>query len=145
MRHAVLLAAIPLLLSLPACRRPAGPAETYRAFAAAVRSGDEETAWRLLAERSKAAFERAGRAAAEAAPAGVVPRSGAELLLGNAALRSPKVKSALVVRESGEAAVVAVELDDGGRGEVELVRERGGWRVVVPPAAVAPERGGQGG
>jgi len=42
------------------------------------------------------------------------------------------VKSARVVRESADTAAVDVEVEGGERGQVELRREEGEWRVVLP-------------
>ena len=86
------LAAVPLLallLATAGCRRTAGPAETYRAFAAAARSratrptGSGPCSPRARARRST---PRAKELAAHA-PAGVVAASGKELVLGNLAVR----------------------------------------------------------
>jgi hypothetical protein len=130
-----------VLLAL-ACSRPAGPAETYRLFATAARDGRSDVAWTLLSEGSRAALDAAARDAAARAP-GIVPPRGQDLVLGDSAFRSPPLKSALVVRESADAALVAVEVEGAGKHEVEMVREDGAWRVVIPPAALAGERGGQ--
>jgi hypothetical protein len=128
------LAAFALLATLATagCRRPAGPAETYRAFAVAARSGDAEAVWARLSERSRAALDaRAKEAAARAG--GVVPASGKDLVLGDLALQAPRVRSTTVLRESQEAAVLSVELEGApGSREVSLVRESGVWRVVLP-------------
>jgi hypothetical protein len=128
------LAAFALLATLATagCRRPAGPAETYRAFAVAARSGDAEAVWARLSERSRAVLDaRAKEAAARAG--GVVPASGKDLVLGDLALQAPRVRSTTVLRESQEAAVLSVELEGApGSREVSLVRESGVWRVVLP-------------
>lgn len=121
-------------LSLAACRRGEGPAETYRRFAAAARSGDAEAAWGMLSERSRAALDaRARELSARAAP-GVLPAGGRDLLLGDQSARAPRLRNAVMVRESAGAAVVSVEDEAGGKGEVTLVRERGAWRVVLDGA-----------
>jgi hypothetical protein len=115
------------------CRRPAGPAEAYRAFAAAARAGDSEKVWDLLSARSREALDARAREVAARAPGGVVPPSGKELVLGDLAVRAPRIRSTVVVRESRDAAVVAVEVEGGaGAREVSLVREAGVWRVVLP-------------
>jgi hypothetical protein len=129
------LAAI-LVLALggpAACRRPAGPDDAYRSFAAAARAGDSEKAWSLLSSRSREVLDARAREVAARAPAGVVPASGKELVLGDLAVRAPRIRSTTVLRESRDAAVVAVEVEgaDGAR-EVSLVREAGVWRVVLP-------------
>jgi hypothetical protein len=128
------LAAILVLASLGSigCRRPAGPAETYRAFAAAVRGGDVDAVWSRLSERSRAALDARAKAAAARA-GGVVPASGKDLVLGDLAYEAPRLKSVTVLRESPDAAVLSVEVEGtpGGR-EVSLVRESGVWRVVLP-------------
>jgi hypothetical protein len=129
------------VLVVLACSRPSGPAETYRQFAAAVRDGRSDLAWTLLSEQSRAALDAAARDAAARAP-GIVPPRGQDLVLGDSAFRSPPLKSAIVVRESADAALVAVEVEGAGKREVELRREDGAWRVVIPPAALAGEHGG---
>lgn len=128
------------LLAL-ACNRSSGPADTYRQFATAVREGRADLAWSLLSEGSRATLDAEARAVAARAP-GTVPARGRDLVLGDAAFRSPPVKSAIVVRESQDAAVVAVAVEGEEKREVELVREGGAWRVVIP-AGGAGERGGQ--
>lgn len=123
-----------LALALSACRRGEGPAEAYRRFAAAARSGDAEAAWNMLSERSRAALDARARELAARAP-GVLPTSGRDLLLGDQSARAPRLRSALVVRESAGAAVVRVEDEAGGKGEVTLVREGGAWRVALDGVA----------
>jgi hypothetical protein len=126
---ALLLAAA---LTTAGCRRPAGPAETYRAFAQASRSGDVEGVWARLSESSRAALDARAKAAAARA-GGVVPASGKDLVLGDLAAQAPRLKSATVLRESQESAVLAVEVEGTpGAKEVALVRESGVWRVVLP-------------
>jgi hypothetical protein len=127
------LLAVLLLVTTPGCRRAAGPAEAYRAFAAAARSGDSEAVWNLLSARSREALEARARELSRQAPPGVIPASGKDLVLGDLAARAPRPTSVVVVRESRDAAVVAVQVE-GGRGarEASLVREDGVWRVVVP-------------
>jgi hypothetical protein len=121
-----------LALATTGCRRPAGPAETYRAFAAAARAGDADAVWSRLSERSRAALDARARAAAARA-GGVVPASGKDLVLGDLALQAPRIKAASVLRESQDAAVLLVEVEGtAGAREVSLVRESGVWRVVLP-------------
>lgn len=133
-RLAALLAAA--LLVTPGCKRSSGPAETYRAFAAAARSRDpdaENVVWNLLSARSREALDARAKEVAARAPPGTVPASGRELVLGNLSLRAARVRSAVVLRESRDAAVVAVEEEGrSGAREVSLVREAGVWRVVLP-------------
>ena len=126
---AVLLAAA---LAAGGCRRPAGPAETYRAFAAAARAGDAEGVWSRLSERSRQALDvRAKEASGRAG--GVVPASGKDLVLGDLAAQAPRLETATIVRESPDAAVLSVEVEGApGPREVSLVRESGVWRVVLP-------------
>lgn len=128
------LAALLLLAALATagCRRPAGPAETYRTFASAVRAGDADAVWARLSERSRAALDARARAAAARA-GGVVPSSGKDLVVGDLAHEAPRVRNVTVVRESQDAAVVSVEVEGApGAREVSLVRESGVWRVVLP-------------
>jgi len=130
------VALLPLLLATAGCRRPTGPAESYRAFAAAARARDPDAAdrvWGMLSARSRDALDARAKALAASAPAGVVPASGKDLVVGNLAVRAARIRSVVVLRESRDAAVVAVE-EEGGEGarEVPLVREGGVWRVVLP-------------
>jgi hypothetical protein len=130
------IVAVGVLLATAACRRSPGPAETYRTFAAAARSRDPDAGnvvWSLLSQRSRDALDAHARSVAATAPAGTVPASGKELVLGNLALRAARLRSAVVLRESRDAAVVAVEEEGrAGAREVSLVREGGVWRVVLP-------------
>ncbi|WP_242346728.1 hypothetical protein [Anaeromyxobacter terrae] len=121
-----------VLLSI-ACRRPEGPADRYRVFAAAARAGDTDTVWSMLSERSRARLEeRAKEVGARAAP-GVLPATARELVLGDLAPTAGRVASVTVRRESRDAAVLAVEVEGAaGPEEVEMVREDGRWRVVLP-------------
>jgi hypothetical protein len=134
-RPSLLLAALAVALASGACRRTDGPAEAYRRFAAAARSGDAEAVWALLSSDTRAALDTKARDAAAHAPPGVVPASGKELVIGDYATRAPRLKSVVVVRESADRAVVAAEDESGAKQEVTLVREGGAWRVVVPVEA----------
>jgi hypothetical protein len=124
--------ALALVLAAAGCRSEMGPADRYRAFAAAARSGDADTVWSMLSEGSRAALDARAKALAARAPAGVVPSSGRELVLGDLSARAPRPGQVLVVRESRDTAVVAVEVEGQPPREVTLVREGGVWRVVVP-------------
>jgi len=131
---AALLAVLLAATLLPGCRRASGPDETYRAFARAAREGDAATVWSLLSERSRAELDARAKALAASAPPGALPAGGRDLVLGDLAPSAPPVEKALVVRESRDAAVVAVTVAGGGEPEeVSLVREGGAWRVVLPP------------
>jgi hypothetical protein len=127
-----LLPLLLLSLSLAACGAPEGPAARYRRFAEAVRGGRAGEAWALLSSQSREALAARGRALAGEKPLPGVDLSGRELLVGDLAPTSPKVKSVTVVREEGDRAVVSVEEEGGGRGEAALVREGKEWRVVLP-------------
>lgn len=128
---APLAALVAAALALAACRSPAGPADQYRRFAAAARTGDAAAVWSMLSARSRAALDARAKALAERAP-GVVPASGRDLVLGDFAARAARIRSAVVVRESAGTAIVAVEDEAGAKGEVTMVREDGAWRVVLP-------------
>ncbi len=128
-----LAVALSLAVSLSACRRADGPADRYRAFAAAARGGDAAAVWSMLSERTRAAMDARAKAVSAAAPGGVVSPSGKDLVLGDLAVRAQRPRSIVVVRESADSAVLSVEVEGGGVAhEVELVRESGAWRVVVP-------------
>lgn len=122
-------------VALAACSRPEGPAESYRRFAAAARSGDADAVWSMLAERSRATLDARARDLSSRAAPGVIPPSGRALVLGDQAARAARLRTVVVVRESADTAVVRVEDEAGGKGEVTLVREDGAWRVVLEDAA----------
>jgi hypothetical protein len=124
--------ALLLLLAATGCRREPGPVESYRAFDAAEREGDADRVWSLLAAGSRAAFEARARELSARAPAGVLAVSGRSLVLGDLSALAPRPSSVTLARESGDAAVVAVEVEGRPAREVALVREGGAWRVVVP-------------
>lgn len=125
---------VPLLavLLLTACRAPESPADRYRRFAEAARSGHASEVWAMLSRRSRQALaDRARALQGNNAPPGL-DVTAADLVLGDLAPTAPKVKSVTVLRESKDAAVVAVEEAGGARGEVSMVREDGEWRVELP-------------
>lgn len=126
------LLALALLLASSGCRREVGPAERYGAFAAAAREGDADLAWSMLSQASREALETRARELAAKAPPGVIAGSGRQLVLGDLAPRARRPTSVVVVRETPDAAVVAVEVEGEPTREVALVREGGRWRVVVP-------------
>ncbi len=126
------LLALALLLAQAGCRRDVGPAERYAAFAAAARQGDADEVWSMLSSRSREALDERARALAGKAPPGVVAAAGRQLVLGDLAPRARRPRSVVVVRESRDAAVVAVDVEGEPTREVSLVREGGLWRVVVP-------------
>lgn len=116
-----------------ACQpRPEDPAQRYRRFAAAARKGDTGTVWALLSSESQARVRARGKALEAQKPAPALDFGPAQLLLGDLAATAPKVKSTRVATESGDQAVVDVELEGGGRGQVNMRREKDGWRVVLP-------------
>ena len=117
---------------LAACaQREGSPEAAYRAFVRAVADRDGERAWALLSKDTQAWLDTRAREAAAHAP-GVVPPSGRELLLGDAARAARPIVEVIVRRESRDSAVVEVKEEGGATREVELVREQG-WRVRLPP------------
>jgi hypothetical protein len=126
------LSLVLVLVLAAGCRGEPGPADRYRTFAAAARRGDGDAVWSMLSEGSRAALDARAKALAARVPAGVVPGSGRELVLGGLSARAPRPGQVLVVRESRDTAVVAVEVEGEPPREVMLVREGGVWRVVVP-------------
>jgi hypothetical protein len=131
-RRALALLAATTLAALPGCRREVGPADRYRAFALAAREGRADEVWAMLSERSRAELDRRAQALAAKAPPGVLAGSGRATVLGDLAALAPRPGSIVVVRESRDAAVLAVEAEGQPAREVTLVREGGVWRVVVP-------------
>jgi hypothetical protein len=125
-----LLALILLALSGAGCRSPEGPADRYRRFAEAARTGRADAVWAMLSERSRRSLD--DRAAALSAQAPAVARTGRALVLGDLAPTAPSVRTVAVLTESEDRARVAVEDEGGGKGEVSLVREGGEWRVELP-------------
>jgi hypothetical protein len=130
-RALALLAAAALAVTT-SCRREVSPADRYRAFAEAARDGRAEEVWGMLSERSRAELDRRAKALAAKAPPGVLAASGRAMVLGDLSALSPRPTSIVVVRESRDAAVVAVEAEGRPTREVTLAREGGVWRVVVP-------------
>ena len=126
--------ALAVALLAAGCRRAPDPAATYRAFARAARSGDEDGAWAMLSVRSQAMLDDRARALS-GRTGGVVPASGKDLLLGDAAAGAARVKAAVTIRESADSAVVRVETEGAPAAEVSLVKEGGAWRIVLPEAA----------
>ncbi len=120
------------LLFLAGCAPPATPAQRYRAFVEAARRGRVGDVWAMLSSASRQGLEDRARALNDPKPSAAVDVSASDLVLGDLAPTAPKVKSVTTVRESRDAAVVAVEDAEGARSEVSLVREGGEWRVVLP-------------
>ncbi len=123
-----------LLLSLlalsPACARDLGPEAAYRSFLKAVAERDADKAWNLLSRASQKRLDERARAAAARAP-GVVPPSGRQLLLGDAALQARPVAAVALVSQTDQRAVLRVEIQGTPPREVTLVHE-GRWRVELP-------------
>lgn len=120
-------------LATGGCRRPGGPAEAYRAFAAAARAGDADGVWARLSTRSRDVLDARARQIAARAPAGLVSQAGKDLALGNLSAQAPRLRSVTVLRESQDAAVLSVEVEGAPAArQVSLVREAGVWRVVLP-------------
>lgn len=131
-RRALALLAAAALAVLPACRRETGPADAYRAFAAAARDGKADEVWAMLSDRSRAELDRREKALAAATPGGVLAASGRATVLGDLSSAAPPPTSVVVVRESRDAAVLSVETEGRPAREVTLVRQGGVWRVDVP-------------
>ena len=129
-----LAASLVAALLLVGCRPAETPAERYRRFADAARKGRAGDVWSMLSARSRKALADRAKALAGPKPPAGLEVTAADLVLGDLAPTAPRVKSVTVVRESRDAAVVAVEDASGARGEVSLVREDGEWRVVLPDA-----------
>jgi hypothetical protein len=129
----VLAAALVLVATLAAaCRAPEDPAQRYQRFAAAARGGEVGTVWALLSADSQQRIRERGKALTGGKPIPGVDLGPGQILLGDLAVTAPKVKSATVARASGDEAVVEVELEDGTRGQVQMKREKDGWKVVLP-------------
>jgi hypothetical protein len=120
------------VLLLAACAPTDSPAQRYRRFAEAARRGRAGEVWAMLSAGSRKALAARAKALDGPRPSAGVDVSATDLVLGDLAPTAPRVKSVTTVRESRDAAVVAVEQADGARGEVSLVREGGEWRVVLP-------------
>lgn len=113
------------------CQRPDNPAERYERFARAARTGDVGGVWAMLSRDSQDRIRARGKELAGGAKVAGADLGARNLVLGDLAPTAPKVKSATVLRESQDRAVVAVEVEGGERGEVTLVREAKEWKVVV--------------
>ncbi|HEX7622148.1 MAG TPA: hypothetical protein VF400_01155, partial [Anaeromyxobacteraceae bacterium] len=79
----------------------------------------------------RAWLDERARGAAARAP-GIVPASGKQLLLGDAALTVRPLGAVVLRRESRDRAILEVTEEGGPAREVELVREQG-WRVRLAP------------
>jgi hypothetical protein len=130
------LLAAATIVALAACRSE-GPADKYQRFAAAARSGKGDAVWSMLSTASRARLDAEAKRLADRAPEGLVPPSGRQLVVGDLAVRAPKIRSAVVLRESPSAAVVEVVDETGAKGQVSLVKEDGEWRVELPAAGGA--------
>ncbi len=128
------LSILALVALLAGCAREQAPDAAYRALVKAVADRDADRAWSLLSRASQKRLDAKARAVAAQAP-GVVPASGKQLLIGDAARLSRPVSSVVIVRESADRAVLRVEVEGAPPAEVTLVRE-GGWRVELPDHAV---------
>jgi hypothetical protein len=128
------LALLALLALAPACARELGPEASYRALVKAMAERDADRAWSLLSAASQKRLDALARAAAARAP-GVVPASGRQLLIGDAALASPSLVSVSLQSQSGDRA--ALQVEEAGRAprRVVMVREGGRWRVELPEVA----------
>jgi len=133
------LALLPLLALLSGCARDLGPEAVYRALVQAVADRDADRAWSLLSTASQKRLDARAREVAARAP-GVVPASGRALLVGDAALAAPEVKSVAVRSQDAERAVLRVEEEGRPPREVLLVREGSRWRVELPMPEAVPAR-----
>jgi len=124
-------AALALLVTVPGCQRDLPPDAAYRALVRAMADRDEEAAWDLLSDDTRKRLAERARVAAAAAP-GVVPGEARSLLAGDAPLAVLPPTSIAVQRTDGNRAMLRVEAPGAPPREVELVRERGGWRVMLP-------------
>ncbi|MEY2668367.1 MAG: hypothetical protein RJA59_1005 [Pseudomonadota bacterium] len=120
-----------LLVAVPACQRDLPPDAAYRALVRAMADRDEEAAWDLLSAETRKRLADRARIAAAAAP-GVVPADPRVLLAGDAPLAVLPPTSITVLKTDGTRAVLRVEAPGAPTREVELSRERGGWRVTLP-------------
>ena len=127
------LVLLPLVALLAAgCQRPDNPAERYERFARAARAGEVGAVWAMLSKDSQERIRARGKELAGGEKVAGADLGAANLVLGDLAPAAPRVKSATVLRESKDQAVVAVEVEGGERGEVTLVREGEEWKVVLP-------------
>ena len=117
-------------LAAGCAQREGSPETAYRAFARAAADRDAERVWALLSNDTRAWLDERARAAAARAP-GILPASGKQLLLGDAALTARPLAAVVLRRESRDRAVLEVTEEGGAPREVELVREQG-WRVRLP-------------
>lgn len=120
------------VLALSACRAPEGAAQRYRRFVAAARDGDGATVWALLSSASQERIRARSAELSGGAPTPGADLSGPHLVLGDLAATAPRVKSVRVASQRGDEAVVDVDLEGGGHGQVTMRREQDGWRVVMP-------------
>lgn len=124
-------ALLAILVAVPACQRDLPPDAAYRALVRAMADRDEEAAWDLLSDETRKRLAERARIAAAAAP-GVVPADARFLLAGDAPLAVLPPTAITVLRTDGTRAILRVEAPGSPARDVELVRERGGWRVTLP-------------
>ena len=129
-RRALAALALAAALAAGCARREGSPETAYRAFARAAADRDAERVWALLSTDTRAWLDERARGAAARAP-GIVPASGKQLLLGDAALTVRPLGAVVLRRESRDRAILEVTEEGGAAREVELVREQG-WRVRLP-------------
>ena len=128
--------------ALPACEpppppAPPGPAETYDAFARAVRSGDADTAWSLVDAASRTRLDASAKAVA-AARGLSPPRDGRRILLESGGRAPVKPKETRASSVEGSRAVVTVVDVHGEAHDVPLLLEDGRWRIDVSSMLPVP-------
>ena len=107
-----------------------GPEAAYRAFAAAVASGDSTAAWKRIDAKARARLDRDARRNAEArgVPA---PPDGSRLLLETGGRPPSEPKSVTVLTSDGAHATVTVTDASGEPRDVPPVREVVDWKVEL--------------
>lgn len=126
--------AVALGLVLSACAPDVGePAGAYRRFADAVRQGDDNTAWNLLSENTRSALDDDARRISEATGRDK-PMTGRQLAFSQPLVLQQRIARIETVEQSSDRARITVIDDAGGRTDVALVREQGGWRIDLSDA-----------
>lgn len=120
------LAALALLVSLGACHGQGPAPETaFTRFVAAAAHGDRTLAWSLLSAETRAAADHLGQ---QQSP----PVDGKTLLLGGGLALAHGVTRIRRLKSRGDDATLEIRRDDGSKQDVEMRREDGKWKVVLP-------------
>ena len=119
-----------------------GPADVLFSFVEALGGRDAAAP---LEHLSRASRETLGRAAADLRELtqGAVDKKAHELIVFLGLTMKRDKQAVKVISQDADKAALRVGLESGGETEVQVVKEDGKWRIVLPtaPAAPAVDRG----